>query len=159
MSFDRPIAVFSSLMAALLLTAVAGCGGGSDLDRFDLSGTVTFDGSPIVYGQIDFIPDKSKGHSGPQGHAQIIDGKYNTAEDGQGVVKGPHEIRITAYPERPADTGEDETAAVEGSEPLFFGYTMHEDLNPPTQDFTVPAEAQGFNILSSGGQRGGGNVP
>jgi hypothetical protein len=83
--------------AAVVLAsgAIAGCSddGGK---RYRLSGSATFDGQPIPYGDVLFTPDGSKQNSGPQGIAQIRDGKYDTGgADGKGIAGGPTVIRVT----------------------------------------------------------------
>lgn len=140
------------LLGALALLA-SGCGGGDDLDKLDLSGQATFDGQPIVYGSITFTPNKSQGHAGgPQGHAEIIDGKYSTALGGEGIVAGPHLVRVTAFPKRPPIIsrveGEGSAPPPPGPKPLFIGYTMEIEINEPQQDIAVPAKANGFNNLA-----------
>lgn len=74
---------------------LAGCAE-KESARFRLTGTVTFDGKPVPFGDVLFTPDGSKGNSGPQGIAHIRDGKYDTgALDGKGVGGGPTVVRVT----------------------------------------------------------------
>jgi hypothetical protein len=151
-------------VACALLVANASAGCGEAVDRHDISGSVTFDGKPIVFGQIDFVPDRAANNAGPPGYAEIKDGKYNTADNGRGVVNGPHEVRITAYESQPPPAPEvaDELAqaATEPPKPLFNGYTLKQDLSAATHDFSVPADAAGFDIFQpGGGTAGGANVP
>ena len=72
--------------------ALAGCSpAGPDSHR--LSGTVTLDGQPIPHGEILFTPDGA--NQGPQGIAEIRDGKYDTgACGGKGIAGGPTIIRV-----------------------------------------------------------------
>lgn len=95
---------FCTLSAALLMSIifVAGCGGETDKGpkRYQISGTVTFEGKPVPYGTISFMPDSEKGNQGPQGIAEIVDGKFNTATKGKGIVGGPHQITITGASEK-----------------------------------------------------------
>jgi len=66
--------------------------------RFRVSGGVTFDKKPIVHGDIVFTPDGTKQNSGPQGTAQIRDGKFDTAGlEGKGIAGGPTIVRITGF--------------------------------------------------------------
>lgn len=146
------------LLAAMALLA-GGCGG-DELEKLDLSGTATFGGEPIVYGTMTFTPDRSQGHKGgPQGYTEIVNGKYDTAANGEGVVPGPHSVRVTAYPEPlpepPPDAARDESLPPpSGPEPLFVGYTIELDLQEPKQDIVIPAEAEGFDLYApSGGRR------
>ena len=83
-------------LATLILATFAGCGGDGSPQRFHLSGDVTFDGQPIPAGMIVFTPDGAKGNSGPQGTAEIKDGKYDTsAEGGMGIGGGATVVRVT----------------------------------------------------------------
>jgi len=62
-----------SLLLPLLAVAIAGCGDGKP-PSFPLSGTITFEGSPIPEGTIMFIPlNKRSGTA----RADIVDGKYS----------------------------------------------------------------------------------
>jgi hypothetical protein len=64
--------------------------------RHRVSGEAKFDGQPIPYGDVLFTPDGAKGNSGPQGIAQIRDGRFDTAgADGKGIAGGPTVIRVT----------------------------------------------------------------
>jgi hypothetical protein len=82
------------LGAALL--AAAACGR-SRVERYDVSGTVTYGGQPIPLGQIMFQPDTSQGNSGPAGVAKIENGRFDTRASDKGTVGGPHRIIITGY--------------------------------------------------------------
>lgn len=83
------------LSATLLALTAAGCNQNSGPPRYKVSGEVTFAGQPIPNGMIIFTPDSSQGNSGPQGVAQIKDGKYDTAApEGKGIGGGPTIIHI-----------------------------------------------------------------
>lgn len=142
--------VESSRFGALaFLVLIAGCGGAGSTAKH-VAGTATFDGKPIAYGQIEFIPDGDKKHTGPAGSAEIVDGKFDTKAGGQGIHFGPHQVRITAYEGRPPATGADETAAVDSPPPLFVGYSMAMDISTPEVAVAVPPDAKGFNLFGSG---------
>ncbi len=89
-------------IAALILVSLAvfvapGCQDPGP-KRFRISGEVTFDKRPIVHGDILFTPDGTKQNSGPQGIAQIRDGKFDTAGiEGKGIGGGPTVVRITGF--------------------------------------------------------------
>lgn len=138
---------YSILILSLLLpTCFVGCGGG--VDRTDLSGTATFDGQPIVYGEIQFLAQPGQENT-PSGFAEIVDGKYTTMEMGQGIAPGKYTLRISAYDGKfPEVEVEDETAEPTGNgpTPLFIDYEIEAELTPPEQDFTVPAEAEGHGL-------------
>jgi hypothetical protein len=104
-------------VAALVLSAVAGCGPAGPA-RHPVEGAVTYAGKPLPRGTIRFDPDGTKGNTGPVGMAEIVDGRYATkADGGRGPLQGP----------------------------LFSDYRVEIKLEPsasgPTQlDFDVPAQ-------------------
>lgn len=120
------------LLSALALS-VSGCG--VDDGRESLSGNVTFDGQPLVYGEIVFRPTE-----GPEGTATIRDGKYDTEDGGLGIKKGPNTVIITGYAAEPA-VNTDETKTSDAAAPLFSGYQQQADLNSATFDIAVPKDA------------------
>jgi hypothetical protein len=83
------------LILVLLLVATTGCGEQGPR-RYRLSGAVLLDGKPIAAGQMVFTPDSAVKNSGPQGVAEIHDGRYDTAlAGGKGIAGGPTVIRVT----------------------------------------------------------------
>jgi hypothetical protein len=141
--FPMQIGKFHSVVWAIVATTVSlvGCGG-SDLKLTDVSGKATFGGKAIGYGLIEFFPDTAKGHKGPAGSAEIVDGQYDTRKAGRGIVPGPHHVRITGYDQRPAPAPADETQPYEATPALFAGYTTEADLTEATKDFEVPEAAK-----------------
>jgi len=128
------------LLLVPVLLVLAGCGQGEGVQRFDVSGTVTYDGQPVPAGTVLFQPDESQGGSGPAGVATIKDGKYDTAtENGKGVVGGPHLVRIVGLDGKTID---DMTPM---GIPLFPDYTTEVDFpkEDTTHDFQVPADYKG----------------
>ncbi|WP_198000393.1 hypothetical protein [Gimesia alba] len=107
--------VFSGIGCLLL----AGCSAGSsDVTLYDVSGTVSYNGKPVPFGSVLFIADADEGNAGPQGVAEINDGKFNTAEAGRGVVGGAYKVIIKGRSVR-ASAEDDEG---QGAEPLFADY-------------------------------------
>ncbi len=86
-------------VAGLVLAAFgAGCSDTGGPQRFRVSGEAKFDGQPIPHGGVLFTPDGSKQNSGPQGIAQIRNGRYDTsAGGGKGIAGGATVIRITGF--------------------------------------------------------------
>ncbi|QDU10435.1 hypothetical protein [Gimesia aquarii] len=139
--------IFVTMMIGLSFLFLSACGE-NGVERHEVSGTATFDGQPIVFGTIQFIPKLDNEKEAPTGSATIENGKYHT-DEGQGIVSGPHEIRVTAYPSKLVDS-EDETAEVETVEPIFVGYSLEASIEPPSFDVIVPAEAEGYNSANTG---------
>ncbi len=131
------------VLGYVVLLAVAGltlgCGGDKGTR---VSGTVTFDGKPVPTGKIYFMPDGTKGNSGPTGYANIKDGKYDTAAPGsRGVTPGPNKVTIEGTDPSAPPAGE--TSGDVTSTLLFTGYETTADLPEAasTKDFDVPPEA------------------
>src|SRR3954467_9274669 len=84
-------------LGAVVLAAVMALGcSESGPKRHRVWGTVTYDGQPIPFGSVVFTPDGAQKNSGPQGIAEIHDGKYDTgATGGKGIGGGPTIIQVT----------------------------------------------------------------
>lgn len=133
---------FRGAILSIAFLVLCGCGGRTADKRVSISGSATFGGKPIVFGGIDFVPDDTKGHSGPSGIAVIIDGKYDMAQGGEGIFPGPHVVRITAYDSRPPErTNELEPAPV--IQALVTNYTVSLDLKASPVDIDIPESAKG----------------
>jgi len=141
----------SRLFGSLLLAAAfAGCGSGAP-EFHQLKGNVTFDGKPVVYGTIEFIPNAAKQHQGPAGSADIVDGVYDTAAaGGKGLSKGPHVARVTVFAEKLPPANADETVVTKAPTPIAVGFPVEVDVTSETLDIAVPASAKGFDMYKSG---------
>lgn len=126
------------MSAVGLCLAAAGCGEDGPT-RYEVSGTVQYQGKPVPAGRIIFTPDAAQGNQGPQGVAIIKDGRYSTAAGSRGTVGGPHQVRIAGYDGAPVQ-GE-EFMMTDGT-PLFPEYTTTADLprEAAEVDFDVPAQ-------------------
>lgn len=90
------IAANIQCVAAFLMLVIAGCAEDGP-PRYDVAGTVTYQGSPVPYGTIMFQPDPTQGNSGPTGSATIKDGTYNTKLEGEPQTGGPQIVFIEAF--------------------------------------------------------------
>ena len=90
----RPASTFCLLVYALIATCCVGCGGRGGPDRVEVSGTVTYNGTPIPEGTIRFVPGPTS--SVPLSGASIKEGAYNADQNG-GVPVGTHKIEIEAF--------------------------------------------------------------
>lgn len=79
------------------LVVITACSQEEKLYR--VSGNVTFAGKPIPKGLIFFDPQAE----GPQGFANIVDGKYDTTVQGKGVRGGKYDIRVNGFDGREAN--------------------------------------------------------
>jgi hypothetical protein len=82
-----------AILSALALAGSHGCGGPEDnLPREPVSGKVSFEGQPVVKGNIQFIP---AGSQATQVGAMIKDGSYSI-ERAEGPVPGTYKVTINA---------------------------------------------------------------
>jgi hypothetical protein len=82
------------IVLAACLCVSLGCNGGkSDLDKGIVSGTVTFDGTPVTNGQILFLP--IEGTKGAASGASVVDGNFTVKGKG-GIPFGKHRVEIRA---------------------------------------------------------------
>lgn len=123
---------------AVLLTLTLGCGKGADVQRFPVSGRVTFDGKPVPAGRIQFEPDATQGNRGPAGYAVIRDGQYDTSDQGKGSIGGPHRVVIVGF-----DGKRDLSAELPHGRRLFPNYRTAVDLphEKTNLDFDVRVES------------------
>lgn len=139
---------FCAPSMAIVASLAIGCG--SDVDRRDVSGEVTFAGQPIAFGQIMFMPE-SKEKLAPTGEAEIVDGRFDTSSPGgRGIIPGSHQVRVTAYAERPPESSDDETAPSLAPPPLFAGYAFKADVKPVRMPSTFlhPRRVTGWETLN-----------
>jgi hypothetical protein len=118
----------SALCFALAALAVAGCAEGEK--TYDVTGTVTHNGKPVAKGLIFFDPDATKKATGPQGFANIVDGKYSTADKGKGVRGGAYTIRINGF------DGKEAPEAPFG-QPLFPEFTDSRELPKENTELNI----------------------
>jgi hypothetical protein len=132
------IVLFPRTFAILLcvcLPVIAGCG---ERERYPLSGSVTFKGKPVPFGQIELIPDESQGNQGPRSVVPFRDGRYETPAS-EFVVGGDYTVRIDGFQYDKTSGGDGEPEAIR----LFPPWTSKVAL-PQTggqYDFDIPASA------------------
>jgi hypothetical protein len=132
------------LLPVLLCALCAGCGGSN---TYRVSGKVTFQGKPVPAGKIYFIPDGSKGNTGPTGWADIKNGEYDTGSTGgSNAPPGPVIIAVegldpSAPPDKPKkgeEVSEEATVKL-----LFPRYETPFEVpkEKTTKDIEVPGDA------------------
>jgi hypothetical protein len=104
----------------LLVLAVTSCSEGPS-GRVDVWGTVTFKNQPVPAGMIVINPDLSKGNDGPQGLAEIRNGRFDTRTLEKGAPRGPVVFMIDGFDGVPQ--GE-----LPSGKPLFIGYKLPLEL-------------------------------
>lgn len=84
------------ILVAVGLLAAAGCSRQRGPSRYDLRGSIVWNGKPVPVGTIVFAPDLARGNNGPGASVDITAGSYAT-RPGFGTIGGPHVAIITAY--------------------------------------------------------------
>jgi len=128
----RGFLLLSLLASAILLTSCSEKSTG----RVDVWGTVTFKGQPVPAGVIVMNPDLSKGNDGPQGMAEIREGRFDTRSLDKGAPSGAVIFMIDGF------DGVSQGDATSGK-PLFVGYKTQLNLPkaPSEQNIEVPESA------------------
>ena len=93
-SFSTGLSVLSIAMLPAAIVLMAGCGPDDGLQRVRMHGRVTYQGEPVMDGQIRFSPEPDT--EGPLSIAKVVGGKYTYDAQG-GVPAGTHRIRIRAW--------------------------------------------------------------
>lgn len=144
---------FRRLVVLSLACCVLGCGQAGP-KRYRLEGTVEYEGSPVPAGTIYFDPDASKNNKGPQGFAQIVDGKFDTSKGGLGHVGGPMKVRIVGLAAAPSGQTNDDSPKP-GLFPDFVdrveldamdsqrGFVIHKDSHTQPDPVATPPQNNG----------------
>jgi hypothetical protein len=129
-------AVFSvAFCSVAVMLALAGCGDGGP-KRYHYAGKITYKGQPVPAGIIWFDPDLAAGTDGPQGFAEIKEGRFDTSQPGGlGAVGGKIILRVYGHDGIPAP----ELAM---GKPIFSGVMISQDLPlADTQNLDIDVSA------------------
>jgi len=127
------LSVFAAIAVALPIL-VSGCAPPvpDGPPRYELSGSVTFDGKPVPAGEMILSPDTTQGNAGPGAIVMIKDGQYQT-EPGAGIVGGAYTVQILGF---------DGVATEQSPEGTSIFPTYETTVEFPTEntthDFEVP---------------------
>ena len=91
----KKFALFLSLFILCFAVALGGCA--KKAQRCAVSGSVTSDGEPVPFGNIQFIPENPDPNVGVVGgFAEITDGHYDIPAQPNGLMPGRYNVRIVA---------------------------------------------------------------
>lgn len=96
MIIAQKMAVRSTLVAAMGLILVSGCGDNTGLARrYPVSGKVTYKGQPLENGRISFIPSTAEGTAAA---GQVENGQYTltTLAPNDGAIPGKYKVTVAA---------------------------------------------------------------
>ena len=87
----------------LVCAAIAGCGQKTDIPRVVVSGAITYEGKPVEFGRIRFMP--TSGTVGNLSIGVVKQGAYHIDDLG-GVPAGTHLVKILSFdPDDPGLNG------------------------------------------------------
>jgi hypothetical protein len=117
--------------------AAVGCFGGDELERHQVSGTVTFQGTPVENGAIVFEPDISVGPLAPTTYARIERGEYETVLE-DSPTRGAYQVRVTGVDEKKRHVID----GVSVAPPIFREHILDVQIPPPDGrlDIVIPDE-------------------
>ena len=142
-SFLRGSLAVLTTSATLVLI---GCGTDDGLGkRFPVSGTVTYNGTPLEKGSISFVPEDPKG-LGASG--AIENGSYtmSTGGNSDGVRAGKYNVTITAREDITAKA----KAEFEKARAARKNVAGTEELTVVPRQFVVKAEAEAKSLIPAG---------
>jgi hypothetical protein len=90
---------------AVAVLAISGCNGVKTPPIGQVGGVVTLDGQPLTKGQVQFVPDSSKGTKGRMAVGLIgSDGRFTLTafKPGDGALVGFHKVVIICEEDMPA---------------------------------------------------------
>jgi hypothetical protein len=94
------------LAPGLLAAGLVGCGPDHGLTLGRARGKVTYNGEPVHYGTVLFVPDATKGTDGPSAMGIIReDGTYELSTDsgGDGALVGVHKVGVVGLDPTPVN--------------------------------------------------------
>ena len=115
------------------MTGCSGSAGSDGPQRYQLEGTVTYDGAPVPKGEIMFRPDTGAGNPGPGGYATIEQGTFKVETD-KGVVGGPYIFTVSGFDGVPVPAPAGGEPTLEGKA-LFTNVEIKKEL--PKEDSQI----------------------
>lgn len=126
------------LMLFACTAFLSGCSKGEVVEYHQVSGQITYQDKPLVYGTVIFEPDAQAGNAGAQGFAEVENGFYDTSRNGRGVLGGAYKIYISGQ----AEKGDPEKGVIPPQ--LFRDFLVKIDIpkGPSVQNFKVLPDAK-----------------
>ena len=138
-SFNTPLRLFLALLAAGGVIALASCGSDDTFGkRYAVSGTVTYNGTPLEKGRIGFFPDNPTG-VGAAGDIEKGSYQLSMVGGGDGARPGKYKVVVTAK--------EDVTAKAKAD---FAKVSKNTETDRIPGQFMANAEAHAKSLIPTG---------
>ena len=99
-SIRRPAFTLSAwgLSLPVVVSFIAGCGGGNPLDTIPVGGRVTMDGKPLTTGEVRYLPKDAQNGRVASGAIQP-DGSFalTTLKAEDGALRGDYRVVVVVY--------------------------------------------------------------
>jgi len=119
------------IVTSFVASIQSGCGGSSQLKTLVVTGTVKFQGKPVIGANVFFVPEKGPraiGDTDSQGRFRLM-----TSRPGDGAVPGEFKVGVTKFVPDP-EKKDDPVPATKNELPDKFS-------NPTTSGFTAKVES------------------
>lgn len=129
----------------MLVVAVclSGCSGGSSVETYEVTGTITYNDKPVANVGVTFNPDGEGLAATGKTDAQGKFSSLRTGESGDGVAEGTYTVTLSTVSEASTDLVEDANA---------YADTTPEDLPFPTK-YLNTAESDLKATISPDGEK------
>jgi hypothetical protein len=91
------------LILVVAAGALSGCGGGDDLPRHEVTGTVTLNDKPLESGSIQFQPEESSVPGAAVSGGALISGGQYQIKRAEGLTPGSYKVMIFSHGDTPVD--------------------------------------------------------
>jgi hypothetical protein len=137
--------VQKSLLVAALVVGSIGCSGGSDVDTYDVSGTVTYNGQPVANVNVTFNPQGGGHVAVGKTDAQGRFSSLTTRNPGDGAAEGEYVVTLSQIMDTTSTPDSEQAYAAPTAAGLPFPTKY---LNTRESDLRVSISADGEKELT-----------
>jgi hypothetical protein len=114
---------------------LAGCGSGEPFERFEVAGTVVYQGNPVEHGSIRLEPTDAGGEEAPTTYAKVEGGEFYIPKD-EGPAAGTYNLYVSGFDHSKMDPNPPPHVPIETPE-LFPTYQTQVEIPPPDGELEV----------------------
>jgi hypothetical protein len=114
----------------IVVLSLTGCGGADPFERYEVAGTVTYQGSPVQHGTLRFEPHATVGAEAPTAYGKIEEGAFLIPRE-EGPIEGKYKVYVSGFDHSKMDPNPAPHEPVETPE-LFPTFQL--DVDVPLAD-------------------------